>query len=477
MVHAVITLARNSTTLPLYTIAPIPIKADLKRSWENHILLWSFTIPLIPACFHFAIQCAEPAVNDECEGALIAALGVTYPVSALSASIGPPPPHSTYSESGDLWYIFTGSGNLVSFASSSSLVNGSVYVGVCDQLFSLDQSTIGYQGGYLTELGKNYYLQVRMYGTEEHSFTLTEHLVASNSYCVDALSLPLLDTFEIDFSDALYLQSPCNLSHLANQWFTIMGNDSVCNVSFSLFVPDVISGDCENMHCETVTVNGREISFLTKKNVKYYIDFLSQGSNCQHFAYFTPYSVINDSYESASEISCHDSIAATLEGALYDDGQYDYNLHGLPDLWYKIMGSGKFYSIEAQYLPSTNRPFEPSIDVFKTVDDLLEAHNAFPNNSTVHYFLENQQFYYVRVSGGADSFSIKVNCFDPVVNDECEGAMPISTIDSISGVNQFSAFSTQDTCFYYGYNQDIQSDIWYQLAGDGKLYEFTFDRA
>ncbi|MCB0666111.1 MAG: hypothetical protein KDC80_09830, partial [Saprospiraceae bacterium] len=424
--------------------------------------------------FTLQINCATAALNDECENARPISVGEQVSIQGNACT-----PSSEvcgfFQERGDVWFEFSGTGQPVVFNSTSFLISGSFYEGECDDPICLSPISVGYQTGYNTEVGRRYYLEVHVLGEEEYEFSLDEISFASNSLCENAEVLPVDTSFFVDFSDALYGSTPCRYDGGPLKYYRVFGNGSILNLSYANYTPSVFEGSCFEPICPAITLTN-ELSFPTGENVEYFVALRGDPYNVGEFyAYFSSDRAVNDSRENALVIQCGDSLIASLVGALFDPLD-NYNVEGPPDIWFEISGSNRYVTLENGFTSGDNTG-NITWEIFASSDDQsLQQLPSFYFDEQIYVYLKSNTSYFVRVSGNTrEAFYLKATCRDAALNDVCQSAISFLPGDTIEGVNIFGAENSADPCPYL--NDDVQSDIWYSLEGDGKYYEFIFERA
>lgn len=427
------------------------------------------------ATLDLRLDCVSAAPNDECEDAIVIQPGESRSFDGRSCTSTGPEFCGYFQKSGDLWYQFTGTGEPVVFNTSSFLITASFFEGECGNLICLSPTGIGRRTGYLTESGRTYFLQVHVLGDEEYHFSVDEISIGINSFCENALEMPVEIPFAVDFSDALYGTTSCRFDGGPIKYYKVNGDGRIFNISFPGYIPTILEGSCDQPLCPVVTLTDR-LSFLTSNGVEYFVGLRGDPySPAEFYAEFSSLRVVNDSFENALPILCGDSLTGTLRGALFDPVVNEH-FEGPPDVWYKIEGDDYYVFFEVQ-LETPGFSGTITAEVFQLIsDDQLERPRSFFDGIGHYFLLQSGVTYFVRVSGSpAESFTLKAKCRGPAENDGCSSAIPIMISDTTRGINGFGAVNTIDPCPVFP-QEDIQSDIWYQVRGDGRLYEFNFER-
>ncbi|WP_034261526.1 T9SS type A sorting domain-containing protein [Altibacter lentus] len=187
-----------------------------------------------------------------------------------------------------------------------------------------------------------------------------------------------------------------------------------------------------------------------------------------------PATPINDSCQNAPELTCGDVVTnSTIFGT-------DSGGNGSPDVYYSYTGNGtpEFITLNA-CSPNTN--FPTTIRVFSDCslsNQLAFNDSSCENQPNLMFESDGVSTYYIMVEGysssHAGSFELAITCSFNIVNDECQGALPVACGETITGTTEFATDSIGEASndVYYSYEgTGTPEHVTISLCGSGTTFD------
>lgn len=434
---------------------------------ETYYILCSTSILYYPATLK--VEMIDLIENNTCADAMPITIDstITYNSTGASSS-GFITCNTTQPSRADAWFSFAGTGELIKIQNSSLSFYKTVYEGSCNQFKCVPEVWINEEAAYKTELGVTYYLQLFSSDFEDQTFSLHPVKLVENDDCEDAIPLIVGDTLLATFVDTKEDLDACNPNDHGGGydiWYHFVGNDSVLNIH-RLDVnikARVLSGDCDNLQCQELTQFRPDYtnSLFTEAGKNYYLNlFKRKGPDTVSLYTTFEARVKNNTYSDAITINCTDTVTGTLRYAQHDE---HINETPRPSVWYKFESPGGFYKVSS-YFTGDESTFRPSIFFFKAEDGDLVRTYDFSNG---YIYFEPNSLYYINVVSNSrvNPFWLKLNCFPLLEHDLCSDAKLILPRDTIEDGFPYAQPTEDISC-----NRDNYGDIWYQIEGDGGLY-------
>ena len=249
---------------------------------------------------------------------------------------------------------------------------------------------------------------------------------------------------------------------------------SLCGSDFDTKI-SVYSGDCGNLVCEEANEDfcgtQSEVAFQGDGNTTYYILIHGEGvGNYTLNVDCVPVPPVNDECVSAIPLVCGDSITGQTTDAT-DSGGND-----APDEFYTYTGNGEPELIVVSLCENT--VYDSVLRVYDSCDlsnELFFDDDFCGSQSQISFTSDGTTTYYIMVEGfGNESgnYTLNLTCQTPILNDECEGAIPIACGETLNGTT-FGANGDNETAPYCS-APIISPGVWYKFSDDsGIVNDFT----
>lgn len=440
---------------------------------KTYYILCSTNLYVTPDHGQLSIETTELIENNTCETAKPITIGgdkieLTYNHLRATSSGFLDCQSTNTSSKLDSWYAFEGTGAFVTLENEEYALELELYKGNCSQFKCIPNGWVTDKRAYPTELGKTYYLRVLSNYTSDREIILQSVELVENDECEGAIPIAFGDTITANFEYTV--RSPIVCSQYSTDrydvWYQFEGNDSTITIhSLSSRIGfSILSGNCEEWECESLTRLSSSYSIYTEKEKTYYLNVFRHSSpafipNKGSFYTIVSEPVVNDTYITALPIGCADTIYGSLVGAQKD---IEINQRDMPSVWYKIIGTGEFYQYRAEYTDNWHSYTVNTALYKKEGNDFVSA-GRFSNG---YIYLEQDSIYYINVAGDRENdFKLMLNCKPNVEHDLCTEAKLIIPKDTIKGNIRYARIDEQATCSTYSYG-----DFWYRLEGNNALY-------
>src|SRR5690606_19457803 len=248
------------------------------------------------------------------------------------------------------------------------------------------------------------------------------------------------------------------------------------------------SGDAATTFCTTNSYES-EVSFTAQIDQTYYIKLWGYDSTeygpyqlqmvCDGDAVTPPPSApANDLCPDATPLVCNTTIDGTNAAATTTDEPSTGDCSGSissnsPGVWYSFEGNGETIVVETCGFDTQLFVFTGACGSFTCVTDHDGASSTSPCNifggSMVTVDTVDGQMYYFYVvgwSGETGEFTISLTCPEPLLNDECDGAIEAFCGDEISGSTVTATSQTLPEC---STPVSTAPGVWYSHIGTGEL--------
>ena len=341
-----LTCLNNFNYENIYTVSRITFTIDTGESIFFYLEQLDTTL-LEPSIFFHGV----PAEKGEiCEDAISVVNDTTLSIDFSDAVFNFN--SCTHQTEKEKWISILGDGRRVVFY-QNTLSDLHIYEGTCESLECMMISR-GVTEYLQTEVGKEYKVAV----SDPVTFFPAQPLILDIEYFdppinetyENAILIGCGDSISRNF-DAVARGVPClNTTKL---WYELAPSESIYNIHLlpSHSVSGTIYTETENgIECESAISFRERLNVTVKGGEKKYLAISPVGTNSS----FTPtfeltlscvQPAINNEFEDAQNISCDEPVQARTNNASSSDqrcgSDYPYD-----NLWYKIIGSDKIYSVE-----------------------------------------------------------------------------------------------------------------------------------
>lgn len=457
-----------------------------------------------PGEFSFIFTCIEAETNDVCVNAIAIECEGTYEANLAGASFSDSYNGCHSENRPDIWYTINGDGNIYSFeylTSSFSNLSFRIYTGSCSQDFQcfkdfyLNSSNPTNQ--FLTALGQVYTILVFTYDEPgPFSFSVSCPSPIYGDLCSDPISLSCgsTETGNTKFATFGSDDAACYSSEVNNLWYEFFGTGDIWAFTYGSSVYDFIRFEVYEEDCSAAfgqclvsfllgpgSYANNVYNFPTQTGVKYYLkvelDDSSSGvdSNGEfEFSVDCIDGLVNDNCETATEIFCGDIVNGTNLGATFDLEGIPCTYYNMPNVWYKIIGTGGITQLTLN--SSLTDKIEIQLSQNSCNEDSLicldNYHLSTYNYSEAYFHTELDSIYYLNITldyfdiDNVGEFSFTLTCLDLELNDDCTSAIPLNCFDEITGNTALATTEIENSC--------SSGDLWYSIEGDNALHIFEF---
>ncbi|MEX1133185.1 MAG: T9SS type A sorting domain-containing protein [Flavobacteriales bacterium] len=432
----------------------------------------------VETCFLNLAVVYDP-LNDECTGAL--ELPVTVSTSLLAPAVEISTLGATQSQPGctvagasndDVWYRFTATA-ATHFVPTQRLSGDALIVqgfsGTCGNLSNVFCNT---DLATNLNIGQQYYL--RAYSTSTDVAISNRSLIgvfeaAANDECAGAIPITVTESGDapvavsISTINATASTAPCVPAN-RDVWLSFVSPSTVVHVvgdrpgqSIGLF-----SGSCGSLSCVLSSTFDNSYDGLTA-GATYFLKIGSNFSfaNLKYWVFAQPE---NDECANAVEVPITSGDAAST----FANGHTFGATTSLPqtcnvqpkDIWFRFTATRTNHTIVCM---SSALPVSTKVEVLSgTCGDLTSIECDFGTPNIPLTGLVVGTTYYVRTYGNTSLTGIRLAVLDPVPNDDCEGAIPLSynTLDDFDQSNMKGNFLATDGAGTCG----TLKDVWYTFT-------------
>ena len=428
-------------------------------------------------CFLNLAVVSDP-LNDECSGAL--ELPVTtgnnrvapaVEISTLGATQSQPGCAIAGAANDDVWYRFTATA-ATHFIRNQTMGGGAITVqgfsGTCGNLSNVFCNT-----DLATNLtiGQQYYLSA--YSTSTDVAVSSRALIgvfeaAANDECAEAVPITVIGSgdapvaVQLSTINATASVVPCGASN-RDVWLSFVSPGTSVQVIGATQIARLLSGSCGSLTCIPSSTFDNSFDGLTA-GAPYFLKIGADVSFAnQSIRVFAP--PTNDECADAVElpITIGDVASAFTHGHTFGA-----TASPMPqtcgfepkDIWFRFTATKTTHTI---ICPSSTIPTRTKVEVLSgTCGSLTSIACGFgiPNLPLTDLVIGNT--YYVRTYGHTSLTGIRIAVLDPIPNDDCEGAIPLSfntleDYDYSAMAGNFLATDGTGTC-------GIMKDVWYRFT-------------
>lgn len=452
--------------------------------------------------FEISLECQDAIDNNVCEMAI--PLDKTQPLSGSNtfssdSGVG----LCTENRGNDVWYSFSGDGQLYDFVfeRSDRSFFYKLYSGNCLNLkcetYYVNSTTNGddfiSRIRFFLEENTTYYLQIfsRQGLWGDFSFAFEQQDIAENAYCHSATLLTdgMVVKDSLDFAiapDETCEYDPYSFyssSSDSGLWYQITGDDKYYELNFpQVNYADIsdrspiylMGGDCSNLVClnDIKETYRRKYVFFAEAGQDYFIFINTEFEGYISFsvnAYAVP---TNDDIAQAIEITdntLYEGYANTTHTS-YENIALCENAPTNSDLWFKTIGTGDYL-----YYDNVNQSFATLREIYTLENETLICAGNFQGSQN-RFKTEVGISYYIRVvfdysfTNFTDfdyDYSVRFEKIAAPVNDECGGAISLNCGDTVDyDVNP--ATPEENEC---GSGNFDSNSIWFKIVGDDQWKE------
>ncbi len=434
---------------------------------------------------------AQTPVNDDCENAIIIDCGQTISGSITDATFRDINNGCSYEDNADVWYQFSGTGQIVDFEFISGF-NGSIEVDIllndCNSTNScIDDFTIYVDQpfknrSFFAEENTIYLFRISEYCCDngDFSFSLQCNDLVSNDTCDSAITLTCGQAVSgtTIFATEEYLHTNCGTTRDRDVWYKVVGTDQI--VELFTDMPFRMSFQVYDSSCAGILSNcigddflGNSFTFFAELGEEYLINIFDAYNEEFAFSINCSTPIANDECDEALLLSCGDNVSGSAQFLTLNDS--NASCHDYPDVWYKIIGDGSVLKFVFEDSDSEVLSFQiyenGCLSTSQPCDNFFTIGTSSPNFT---FLTEPGIEYLISLAPNGFNqfgynFNFSIECFDEIVNDQCENAINIGCGDQVNGNLENTTF----TDFSDGCNYIYGNDIWYSFLGDGQIYEFT----
>lgn len=392
----------------------------------------------------------NPAVNDECSGAISVTPATTFTPS--NGNFINSSPSIFTSKDNDVWYKFVATSNAVKIqVNPTNFTNANIFLyDSCGGNYIAQYKTANQltQGGLV--IGKTYYYRIYSYYSPPSNASFTHGVIALtstpvNDECVNATLITVQNT--VTASNGTLLNSTESKYNAGNDvWYKFTPNSNAVNIN--------LTPTSEVLGLEVFSVcNSKRIAYIVPSKNKsdvlvgglisgqtymYRIYSTSTVSNTSTFAHGvtkitnTP---ANDECTNATLLTVNDSYLpiqqnfnnATTSFLTSTNQYYAGYDSSYVDLWYSFVANSTAINFKTESVNSTYPIY--SIALYSQCGNQISDYNFYYTSNLIGGFVIGQKYYlriYATKKPGIDvGFKIGLSKEITAPNDECEGALEI----------------------------------------------------
>lgn len=393
-------------------------------------------------------------------------------------------------EYGD-WFTFIGDGSTWTFfkkLNGSQIRSPLIYIGkgTCDSLICIQGfgSTTYQSSGeartsfsFKTENGVQYFMKFASENGEifEHEYGVECFYESTNYSCSSAQKIACGDRIIGVLNKAI----PDSLNVCNDQrpglFYELRGDGSDYALELSnkinrdLYVR-IMENDCINGRClyeGSVSTDGNAIVFKTINNRKYIIK-ISSDDNEAVFSFNTSCLIKGDNIDcnSAEFISCGDSTKVTCYTTLGFEGNIPCQWDRNTAFWYILPKTDSLFNIN---ILSKSSDFF-NIELVKGSCNEIQCLGSFSERTKNISFkvnkAEDNYLVFHAPSTVVNELMFNIQCVQPILNQNCRGAIQIGCGDKISHTTSLANFDA--VCGYLG------KSLWWKFEGNDEKMTFDF---
>jgi Secretion system C-terminal sorting domain len=302
-----------------------------------------------------------------------------------------------------------------------------------------------------------------------------------NDNCTGALAITCGQTIAGNTSDAGAdaIVTGCGNNTSPSEWYVFTGTGqnitaSLCGSAFDTQI-GVVTGTCGGTftcvaYNDDSCGNQSQVVFASTLGVTYYIRVsgFATASGAYSLALTCATPAANDPCSGALPIACGQTITGSTTDATPEAIVTGCGNATSASEWYVFTGNGQNIVVSLcgsaydTYLSVVTGACGSAQTCVAFNDDSCGAQSQVSFTSTVGVL------YYIRVAGfgsGSGNYTLALNCFNPVVNDACSGALPIACGQTITGTTA-GAFPEANIA---GCGNATAPTVWYSFVGTGQL--------
>ncbi len=460
-----------------------------------------------PVNFTLNHFCNTPRINDNCEGAIDLACGVSVSGDLSFITNDYLYNGCDFEYENDIWYSLLGDDLYHIFEVANSLdvtLRADIYLGDCidrdaETLSCVDQFQIGQNESifrFFAELNSEYLIRIYTFQFSDEpggiELNLTCEQPSSNDSCEDAIDINCNETISGNTSIATPTAEdfPCEYYYVLNDlWYTIQGDDNLHLFDFE---------DGDNNGVEVfIYQSSCEVSQLTDTDclAQFSLDQYSSNYTIRLNAGITYYIRIggdtylnnnefsilhdclalaeNDLCESAETIDCQ---TQTIEGntlaATTSDIYNGCEFEDENDLWYQMLGDGNIHTFTVDSISSNS----VNIEIYTE-----NCGNSYMDCNLDYRLYEGDSFTFVADAANNYLFRIYLGCCEDggfllsktcvvaATNNSCETPEFVNCGEPIVGNTELATTNNENV----GCLSNYEYYLWYAIVGDDMVHDLT----
>ena len=399
-----------------------------------------------------------------------------------------------YNNAPSVWYTFISDGKSIEFENIGDrdlVIN--IYSGLCDALICNKTFFIPVKKNRRTIIhsleNKRYWIQCSFDGYNivgDFAFKVTRLSAFSpNNICSRAKEINCLDS--IIKEEVSTGEKTSHLERFAF-WYKIVGDGNIYQLrnTISIFNITVFEGnECQLTYLTRKHIEGdRYVEFLTEIGKNYYI-FIEET------LYIDSLFVIIDCIQPSANVDCDAARLIECGDVISENFRYTAGIgqseYCIPirtqGFWYKIEGNDRHYVFEMKLTHSSHNGnviiTVHDNDCEESYDNCLLGGRINPYQQ-MSFFAEANTTYLVRMAYDEQyerdfDFLIELNCYEDIVNDECNNAIIIQAGDTISGNTLIANYdesigNPENECMWIN---SAGHGVWYQYIGDDQIVSLS----
>lgn len=426
----------------------------------------------------FKLSCDEATINDicknaetiNCDSSFIAELTLATPADNFVCN-------QTFTS--DVWYTFIGDGNILEIKNktfNSGTIGISLISGTCENYTCLGTQVRQYYEDkpitYLSEVGKQYYLNIQGYQQPYQNIEFTTRCFEAekNDICSGAININYSDSIDINlkqYTDDII--QGCGNYLKSGAWYTFNGNDSIISISdlpMQGFEYALFEGNCDNLVCLTSgTTYNYTYVFRAAKGKKFYlVVFGNQDNENTKLIVNWNSSIENDACQNSKTIGCNEEISFDHK-EISPDLSYNCNDPSYKSVWYEFV-SDTGYTTVKNIGNNYNQTLKIADGCLGSCLKSYEFYQGYPDSFSFYAKPGSKYLLNIGVSPYVNSGESKfqINCFKKHLNRYMEDAIPLECKEYNIDFSE-----APPTLEYQCSITPYHSVLWYSFTGNDSL--------